>query len=115
MYPPTVVGRPCQCCAAVKPLWLRLSGAGLGWAGCRQVFWNVTLPNIRWGLLYGVILTNAVTPLLGLHAAYHQSSNTPFHPSTFREHIMVSPRFTVALISPTAVFSPHCACVACLA
>jgi hypothetical protein len=24
------------------------------------VFWNVTLPNIRWGLLYGVILTNAV-------------------------------------------------------
>jgi hypothetical protein len=23
------------------------------------VFWNVTLPNIRWGLLYGVILTNA--------------------------------------------------------
>jgi sulfate transport system permease protein len=26
-----------------------------------QVFWNVTLPNIRWGLLYGVILTNAVS------------------------------------------------------
>ena len=25
-----------------------------------QVFWNVTLPNIRWGLLYGLILTNAV-------------------------------------------------------
>lgn len=25
-----------------------------------EVFWNVTLPNIRWGLLYGVILTNAV-------------------------------------------------------
>ncbi len=24
-----------------------------------QIFWNVTLPNIRWGLLYGVILTNA--------------------------------------------------------
>lgn len=23
------------------------------------MFWNVTLPNIRWGLLYGVILTNA--------------------------------------------------------
>lgn len=29
-------------------------GAG-GW----QVFWRVTLPNIRWGLLYGVILCNA--------------------------------------------------------
>jgi hypothetical protein len=27
-----------------------------------QVFWNVTLPNIRWGLLYGMILTNAVRP-----------------------------------------------------
>ncbi len=26
-----------------------------GW----QVFWHVTLPNIRWGLLYGVILCNA--------------------------------------------------------
>jgi sulfate transport system permease protein len=24
-----------------------------------QIFWRVTLPNIRWGLLYGVILTNA--------------------------------------------------------
>ncbi|MFV5212633.1 sulfate ABC transporter permease subunit CysW [Azonexus caeni] len=26
-----------------------------GW----QVFWYVTLPNIKWGLMYGVILTNA--------------------------------------------------------
>jgi sulfate/thiosulfate transport system permease protein len=24
-----------------------------------QIFWRVTLPNIRWALLYGVILTNA--------------------------------------------------------
>ncbi len=24
-----------------------------------QIFWRVTLPNIRWGVLYGVILTNA--------------------------------------------------------
>ncbi len=29
-------------------------GAG-GW----QIFWRVTIPNIRWGLLYGVLLTNA--------------------------------------------------------
>jgi sulfate transport system permease protein len=29
-------------------------GAG-GW----QVFWRITLPNIKWGLLYGVILCNA--------------------------------------------------------
>jgi sulfate transport system permease protein len=26
-----------------------------GW----QAFWHVTLPNIRWGLLYGVLLCNA--------------------------------------------------------
>ncbi|MEO6293773.1 MAG: sulfate ABC transporter permease subunit CysW [Burkholderiaceae bacterium] len=26
-----------------------------GW----QIFWNVTLPNIKWGLIYGVILCNA--------------------------------------------------------
>ncbi len=26
-----------------------------GW----QTFWNVTLPNIRWGLLYGIIILNA--------------------------------------------------------
>ena len=26
-----------------------------GW----QIFWHVTLPNIKWGLMYGVILTNA--------------------------------------------------------
>jgi sulfate transport system permease protein len=29
-------------------------GAG-GW----QIFWRVTLPNIKWGLLYGVLLSNA--------------------------------------------------------
>lgn len=28
-------------------------------AGEWQTFWRVTLPSIRWGLLYGVILTNA--------------------------------------------------------
>ena len=31
-----------------------------------QVFWNVTLPNIRYGLLYGIILTNAVSKLVFL-------------------------------------------------
>jgi sulfate transport system permease protein len=29
-------------------------GAG-GW----RIFWKITLPNIKWGLLYGVILCNA--------------------------------------------------------
>jgi sulfate transport system permease protein len=28
-------------------------------AGNWQIFWRVTLPSIRWGLLYGLILTNA--------------------------------------------------------
>jgi sulfate ABC transporter permease protein CysW len=32
----------------------RVLGAG-GW----QIFWRVTVPNIKWGLLYGVILCNA--------------------------------------------------------
>jgi sulfate transport system permease protein len=32
-----------------------LSLGATGW----QTFWNVTLPNIRWGLLYGVLLCNA--------------------------------------------------------
>ncbi|HZY88861.1 MAG TPA: ABC transporter permease subunit, partial [Gemmataceae bacterium] len=32
-----------------------LSLGARGW----QVFWRVTLPNVRWGLLYGVILCNA--------------------------------------------------------
>jgi sulfate transport system permease protein len=32
-----------------------LSLGANGW----QVFWHVTLPNIRWGLLYGVLLCNA--------------------------------------------------------
>lgn len=35
-----------------------LSALTLG-AGGWQVFWRVTLPNIKWGLLYGVILCNA--------------------------------------------------------
>jgi sulfate transport system permease protein len=32
----------------------RVLGAS-GW----QTFWRVTLPNVKWGLLYGVILCNA--------------------------------------------------------
>ena len=32
----------------------RVLGAG-GW----QIFWRITLPNVKWALLYGVILCNA--------------------------------------------------------
>jgi sulfate transport system permease protein len=32
-----------------------LSLGASGW----QTFWRVTLPNVRWGLLYGVLLCNA--------------------------------------------------------
>ena len=35
-----------------------LAALSLG-ANGRQIFWRITLPNIRWGLLYGVILCNA--------------------------------------------------------
>jgi sulfate transport system permease protein len=35
-----------------------LAALSLG-ANGRQIFWLVTLPNIKWGLLYGVILCNA--------------------------------------------------------
>ena len=34
------------------------AGLVLGASGW-QIFWHITLPNIKWGLLYGVILTNA--------------------------------------------------------
>ena len=34
------------------------AAATLGAKGWR-IFWNITLPNIKWGLLYGVILCNA--------------------------------------------------------
>jgi sulfate transport system permease protein len=35
-----------------------LAGLSLG-ANGRQIFWQITLPNIKWGLLYGIILCNA--------------------------------------------------------
>ncbi|MBU6174241.1 MAG: sulfate ABC transporter permease subunit CysW [Planctomycetes bacterium] len=35
--------------------WASISLGASGW----QTFWRVTLPNIRWGLLYGVLLCNA--------------------------------------------------------
>ena len=39
----------------------RRGGGGASCSGASgwQTFWRVTLPNIKWGLLYGVILCNA--------------------------------------------------------
>jgi len=34
------------------------AGLVLGASGW-QIFWRITIPNVKWGLLYGVILTNA--------------------------------------------------------
>ena len=34
------------------------AAASMGASGWR-IFWNITLPNIKWGLLYGIILCNA--------------------------------------------------------
>jgi len=35
--------------------WAAISLGASGW----QTFWRVTLPNIKWGVLYGVLLSNA--------------------------------------------------------
>jgi len=35
-----------------------LAALSLG-ANGRQIFWRITLPNVKWGLLYGIILCNA--------------------------------------------------------
>ena len=38
--------------------YMALAARSLGASGW-QLFWRVTVPNLRWGLLYGVILCNA--------------------------------------------------------
>ncbi|MCU0242723.1 MAG: sulfate ABC transporter permease subunit CysW [Vicinamibacteria bacterium] len=43
-----------QACGTDEEEAARVLGAG-GW----QLFWRVTLPNVKWGLLYGIILCNA--------------------------------------------------------
>ena len=53
-------------------------------AGGLQTFWRVTLPNIKWGLLYGVILCNARAMgefgAVSVVAGHRASTNTmPLH------------------------------------
>ena len=56
-------------------------------AGGLQTFWRVTLPNIKWGLLYGVILCNARAMgefgAVSVVAGHRASTNTmPLHVQT---------------------------------
>jgi sulfate transport system permease protein len=75
----------------------RLLGAS-GW----QTFWHVTLPNIKWGLLYGVILCNgramgefgAVSVVSG-HIRGH-TNTMPLHVEILYNEYSVSAAFAVA-------------------
>lgn len=56
-----------------------------------QAFWRITLPSIRWGLTYGIVLTIART--LGEYGAVVMvSSNLPGHSQTLT--LLVSDRYT---------------------
>jgi len=76
----------------------RVLGAG-GW----QTFWHVTLPNIKWGLLYGVILCNA-RAMGEFGAVYVVSTNQadqitlPLHVQRvyYATYVRVVPVFAVA-------------------
>ncbi len=69
-----------------------------GW----QTFWHVTLPNIKWGLLYGVILTNARA--MGEFGAVSvvsghirgQTNTLPLHVEILYNEYMFSAAFAVA-------------------
>ncbi|MFT4124986.1 MAG: sulfate ABC transporter permease subunit CysW [Gordonia sp. (in: high G+C Gram-positive bacteria)] len=66
------------------------AAATLG-ANSRQVFWQITLPAIRWGLTYGVVLT--VARALGEYGAVTMvSSNYPGVSQTLT--LLVSSRYT---------------------
>ena len=71
-------------------------------AGGLQTFWRVTLPNIKWGLLYGVILCNARAMgefgAVSVVAGHRASTNTmPLHVQMLYEGgADLAPAFTVA-------------------
>ncbi|MCR4415220.1 MAG: sulfate ABC transporter permease subunit CysW [Thermoguttaceae bacterium] len=75
----------------------RVLGAG-GW----QIFWRVTLPNIKWGLLYGIILANgramgefgAVSVVSG-HIRGH-TNTMPLHVEILYNEYNVTAAFAVA-------------------
>ena len=71
-------------------------------AGGLQTFWRVTLPNIKWGLLYGVILCNARAMgefgAVSVVAGHRASTNTmPLHVQLLYESgCDLAPAFAVA-------------------
>ena len=79
-----------------EELAARVLGAN-GW----QIFWRVTLPNIKWGLLYGVILCNArAMGEYGAVAVVSGSVRTctlPLHiENLFKENLTYNAAFAVA-------------------
>jgi sulfate transport system permease protein len=75
-----------------------LSLGASGW----QTFWRVTLPNIKWGLLYGVILCNAralgefgaVSVVSGLIRG--ETNTIPLHVQSLYEDSNIAAAFAVA-------------------
>jgi sulfate/thiosulfate transport system permease protein len=73
-------------------------------AGGRQIFWRVTLPNIKWGLLYGIILCNART--MGEFGAVSvvsghirgETNTMPLHVEVLYNEYNVAAAFAVASI-----------------
>ncbi|MCL2304899.1 MAG: sulfate ABC transporter permease subunit CysW [Planctomycetaceae bacterium] len=79
-----------------------------GW----QIFWRVTLPNIKWALLYGVILCNARAmgefgAVMAVSGAVGGVSNTlPLHIENVYWSIPSTPAFAVAsLLAMLAMFT----------
>ena len=79
-----------------------------GW----QIFWRVTLPNIKWGLLYGVILCNARAmgefgAVMVVSGAVKGISNTlPLHIENVYQGTPSTPAFAVAsLLAMLAMFT----------
>jgi sulfate transport system permease protein len=79
-----------------------------GW----QVFWYVTLPNVKWALLYGVILTNAramgefgaVSVVSGKIRGY--TNTMPLHVEILYNEYMFAAAFAVAsLLALLALFT----------
>jgi sulfate/thiosulfate transport system permease protein len=76
---------------------------GLG-ANTWQMFWRVTLPKIRWGLLYGVILLNAraigefgAVSVVSGHVR-GQTNTAPLHVEILYNEYSFSAAFAVASV-----------------